>query len=415
LATTQGVPLSDPDAADDFASAISDLESVPLVPDQGEDEGDLSDPPSSFSASIAGKDWTAETLVLQMRKGRIDLSPSFQRRNAWLGTRKSKLIESMILGFPIPQIVLAEQQNKPGHYFVLDGKQRLLALRQFFIDPSDPRDEGFEPLRLSSLEVLSNLNGMDAEKLENSNADQFAALENHSIRTVVLGNWNSERLLLSLFLRLNTGSVQLSPQELRQALIPGRFMEWLDSESGEMSSLQRLLGNTHPDRRMVDAELALRHLAFASSPLKYRGNLKQFLDGTSEAYNSDWGSLKQQAQSALGNFDEAIICATEAFGDIAVCRKWSKVKFERALNRAVFDVQIYSLSHSHVREAIEGRGQEVLKAFQRLCDRSSTFSRSITTTTKTADAFLTRHRAWARVMKDVCEVSYDLPEPLGRN
>src|SRR6202044_2306437 len=100
---------------------------------------------------------------------------------------------------------------------------------------------------------------------------------NHSIRTVVLSNWNSERLLLSLFLRLNTGSVPLSPQELRQALIHGEFMQWLDQTSGELKGLRSLLNNGSPDRRMADAELMLRHFAFKESPLKYQGNLKQFL------------------------------------------------------------------------------------------------------------------------------------------
>jgi hypothetical protein len=150
---------------EDFQTETDNFELVPLVPDQGEDEGDFDDSVVTFTASVGGKDWTVETLVSQMRKGRIDLEPSFQRRNAWLSNRKSKLIESIMLGFPIPQIVLAEKLDHPGHYFVLDGKQRLLALRQFFFDPVEPRDAGFDGLRLTSLEVLSELNRKDARGL----------------------------------------------------------------------------------------------------------------------------------------------------------------------------------------------------------------------------------------------------------
>jgi hypothetical protein len=133
------------DTAAEFPSEpleTSNFEAIELVPGQGEDEGDAVDGEGVFQAAIGGKDWTVETLVSQMRKGRIDLDPSFQRRNAWLDNRKSKLIESILLGYPIPQIVLAEKRDKPGHYFVLDGKQRLLALRQFFVDLEDDRDRG---------------------------------------------------------------------------------------------------------------------------------------------------------------------------------------------------------------------------------------------------------------------------------
>lgn len=397
-----------------FLSETEDLEAVPLVPDQGEDEGDFGDSAETFTASVGGKDWTVETLVSQMRKGRIDLDPSFQRRNAWLGNRKSKLIESIMLGFPIPQIVLAEKLDEPGNYFVLDGKQRLLALRQFFVDPDETRDQGFDPLRLSSLEVLPELNRSDAKGVERKRPDLFAGLENHSIRTVVLSQWNSQRLLLSLFLRLNTGSVMLSPQELRQALIHGDFIKWLDKESGDLAPLRRLLGNAHPDRRMIDAELTLRHLAFTTSPVRYRGNLKVFLDDTSTLYNEDWSRREPEANRALSGLAAAIDAGFELFGPERICRKWSGTKFERALNRAVFDCQMYSLSLPEVRDAVSGHGEGLMDRFKHACEEDDAFVRSITTTTKTADAFITRHRAWMRIVSDEVGVSYPLPEPLRR-
>lgn len=406
----------------DPAGEMLDYDSVPLVPDQGEDESDLTDPASGFQASVGGKDWTVETLVSQMRKGRIDLDPTFQRRNAWLGNRKSKLIESIMLGFPIPQIVLAEKKERPGHYFVLDGKQRLLALRQFFADPSDPLDKGFTPLRLSGMEVLTDLNRKDAGGLEQARPDSIAAIENHSIRTVVLGNWNSERLLLSLFLRLNTGSVALSPQELRQALIPGGFMHWLDENSGGLPPLRVLLNNSHPDRRMIDAELTLRHLSFAASPVQYRGNLKQFLDDTSRYFNDGWLSKKPSADAALKDFEAAVAAGIHTFGKERFCRKWSGDadgpaggKYERALNRAIFDFQVYSLSFPQVRDGVRPYGEDIMSAFEEACESDEAFVRSITATTKTAEAFTTRHRRWKRILEETCDVTYPLPEPLRRD
>ena len=84
------------------------------------------------SAVLWGTDWTAETIVSQIEKGKIDLNPKFQRRDAWDDKRKSTFIESLICGFPIPQIILAEGKTKNDPYIVIDEKQRLISLRRFF-------------------------------------------------------------------------------------------------------------------------------------------------------------------------------------------------------------------------------------------------------------------------------------------
>jgi hypothetical protein len=397
------------------ADGVIEEELTPLVAGQAEDESDAHEgaqPAEGFKASIAARDWTVETLVNQMRKGRIDLAPTFQRRNAWLGNRKSRLIESILIGYPIPQIVLAENKDRPGTYFVLDGKQRLLALRQFFVDSNDPRDEGFEPLRLEQLEVLSELNKSSISDLESDHLDLFATLENYTIRTVVLSQWNSERLLLSLFLRLNTGSLTLSPQELRQALIPGRFIQWLDATSGKLEPLLSLLGNRHPDRRMVDAELLLRFLAFSNSPLPYRGNLKQFLDDTCRQLNDTWATSEPLMLAASNELGRALDAAKAIFGENEGCRKWSGDHYERAVNRAVFDVQTYSLSIPAVREVALQDPARVEAAFQNLCDSSQPFIASITSTTKTPAAFRTRHRLWRDALSDAISVNFPLPSSL---
>ncbi len=394
---------------------VAEDELTPLVAGQTEDEADVvegDEGAETFRASIAARDWTVETLVNQMRKGRIDLSPTFQRRNAWLGNRKSRLIESILIGYPIPQIVLAENRDRPGTYFVLDGKQRLLALRQFFVDPAEPRDQGFERLRLEQLEVLSELGKLTIGDLEAEHSDLFATLENYTIRTVVLSGWNSERLLLSLFLRLNTGSLTLSPQELRQALIPGPFLQWIDSTSGGLEPLLQLLGNQHPDRRMVDAELLLRFLAFSQSPLQYRGNLKQFLDDTSRQMNANWTSRAPGLLDGAQQLGEALGAAFSIFGDRGVCRKWSRDHYERAVNRAVFDVQSYSLSFPDVRSAATQQWEAVQEAFRQLCDWSQAFNNAITTTTKTPAAFRTRHRLWRDALTGVVSIDYPMPSPL---
>ena len=385
----------------------------PLIHEQGETEDDLgSHNPEDFQAAVSGTDWTVETIVNQMRKGRVDLNPRFQRRNAWLRQRKSQLIESMMLRYPIPQLVLAERPEAPGTYFVIDGKQRLLALRQFCVDPSDARDAEFEPLKLIGLEILEDLNGMHWNDVQANRPDLAAKFENHTIRTVFLSHWESDDLLLSLFLRLNTGSVTLSPQELRQALIPGRFVEWVDERSGSSPGLARLLGNTVPDRRMVDAELLLRFLAFNRSTIEYRGNLKRFLDDTCRWFNSTWEASESVAEAGLRDLELSIESAFNVFGDIGVCRKWTGTVYERPFNRALFDVVVGGFAHPDVREAATARPRELEDGYKRLCVTDAPFIRAVTATTKTGDAFRTRFNAWRRVVQDTIGEGFPLPVPL---
>lgn len=92
-------------------------------------------------------DWTADTIINQLGKGNIRLDPAFQRRDAWTIQRRSKFIESLILGLPIPQLVLAEGPEGKGTFLVIDGKQRLLSLQQF---AGINLEEEIEPLSSTS-------------------------------------------------------------------------------------------------------------------------------------------------------------------------------------------------------------------------------------------------------------------------
>lgn len=92
----------------------------------------------------------------------------------------------MILGLPVPQIILAEDNTKRGSFIVIDGKQRLLTLRQFAAE----KDDDFDRLTLGQLDDRKDLNGLDYEKLKKNIqfADDARSFENQPIRTVVIRN-----------------------------------------------------------------------------------------------------------------------------------------------------------------------------------------------------------------------------------
>jgi len=81
-------------------------------PTESEDDLSAIDPNILGQAVVFGTDWTAATLIDQLRRGNIKLDPIFQRRDARNAERKSRFIESIVLGLPIPQIVLAEEKNE---------------------------------------------------------------------------------------------------------------------------------------------------------------------------------------------------------------------------------------------------------------------------------------------------------------
>src|ERR1700730_9237920 len=89
---------------------------------------DLGESGRQYQAVINSADWTVETIIQQIDKGNIELNPDFQRREAWHNPRKSQYIESLILNVPVPQVVLERKDRRK--FIVIDGKQRLLALRQ---------------------------------------------------------------------------------------------------------------------------------------------------------------------------------------------------------------------------------------------------------------------------------------------
>lgn len=397
--------------------------SVDEVDNVSSEWGDQSDDEEPVSASrvteavVTDTDWTTETILSQLRRGNIQLNPRFQRRDAWNGTRKSRFIESLILGFPIPQLVLAESRSRRGTFIVLDGKQRLLTLRQFAEGSSmsaSDHDE-FRHLTLSGLDIREDLHGCDLRRLEEDaeKIDDLNALLNQTIRTVVVRRWPDENFLNTVFLRLNTGSVALSPQELRQALHPGEFSNFLDDFTAQNKQVQRALRNKAPDFRMRDVELLLRYFAFHLNLPLYRGNLKAFLDQTVAQLNSQWESVQGHVEDIAQRFAASIDTVFEIFGDNAFFR-WDAEnhRFERRFNRALYDAIMYHFADPDIRRRVAGQSEEVVAAFKEVCTADIEFLRSIQTTTKSVGATFYRVNKWGQVLAEVVGVEIaELPLP----
>ncbi|MFG2078702.1 DUF262 domain-containing protein [Nonomuraea maritima] len=393
------------------------LTSDDIWDDEDGEEEDAAEAVSSEDvtrAVVTDTDWTAETILSQLRRGNIQLNPRFQRRDAWDKPRKSKFIESLILGLPIPQIVLAENKKSRGKFIVIDGKQRLLALRQFAAGSSfaGSDNEGqFKGFSLSGLEVREDLRLATLKKLEENpqHIDDLNAFLNETIRTVVIRRWPNEDFLNLVFLRLNTGSVKLSPQELRQALHPGKFTDFLDDKASNSEWLQKALRIQKPDFRMKDVEVLLRYYAFHFRLTEYAGNLKKFLDETVDELNKAWDLDTSEIEAAGHECEEAIKATFDAFGENAFYR-WSGDRYEGRFNRAVFDIMTYYFSRPELRESVPAAGEAIARAFEQLCDQNPLFVEAIQTTTKTPEHTHRRLSMWGAALSSALGKSIKLPE-----
>jgi hypothetical protein len=373
-------------------------------PDTESEEDLTSLDATAFSQAVVfATDWTAETILRQLDKGNISLDPGYQRRDAWRPDRKSRFIESLLLGLPIPQLVLAEAKGRKGSYIVIDGKQRLLSLRQFAAKPAKP-DAPYDGLSLTGLKIRPELNGKTLHDMEEdpSLQSEVSAFQNQPIRTVVLRNWPDENFLYLVFLRLNTGNVQLSPQELRQALHPGPFVSFSVERSGQSKGLQKFFRITSPDFRMRDVEMLVRFYAFQNFIEHYTGNLKVFMDTTCSSLNDQWETAKDLLKEQADSMDEAIAATFEIFGEDNAFRKSEGVKYQARRNRAVFDIMVYYFTQPDVRQHALNRKQHVEAIFRQLC-QDPEFVRSLETTTKSIAATQLRLSRWGEALSNAIE------------
>jgi len=353
-------------------------------------------------------DWTVETIISQLQRGNIIISPKFQRRNAWREPRKSHYIESLFIGLPVPQIVLAEDQHERGKYFVLDGKQRTLSLLQF--TGLAPENQ-YNHFKLKSLEVITDLEGLTYENIQ-ENIELEKTLNrflNQPIRCVVIRNWTDIDFLHLMFVRLNNGSLSLSPQELRQALFPGPFVDYINDAADNSSSLKTLLKIDEPDFRMRDVELLIRYLAFTLFIDHYAGNLKHFLDDTCDRLNQDWNNYEEKVKCQVAAFEQAIQAGIEIFGKNDIGHKWIGNQYEKRLNKALLDIMVFYFSDEQIRQAALEKHADIVTQFQNLCEENQAFKSAMTTTTNSLSATSNRLMIWGKVLQAVLGLNFSIP------
>ncbi|MBF0568522.1 MAG: DUF262 domain-containing protein [Nitrospirae bacterium] len=390
--------------------------------DENQDDVKLRDVFENAKAVLWATDWTVDTILTQIKRGNIDMNPKFQRRDAWDQNRKSRFIESLILGLPVPQIILAEkkEKNKRTSYIVIDGKQRLLTLMQFCLTTQDLTGTGelkkgefdpIKPLKLKNIDI-KELDGLTYSELTSKPElygyrDDF---DNQAIRTTIIRSWPNEDFLYRVFYRLNTGSLPLSPQELRQALHPGRFLDYIDEFTNNSETFKSLFNSKNQDRRMRDIELSIRFVAFNKHFLiHYKNNLKEHLNYVCEDLNKNWDTSENKIINQLKELENAINFTNDIFGKD---RAFKSIGNPTRLNKAIYDIMVFYFSKDDIRKYINKckAEQAIVNEFDRLCIEDKDFIEYIELSTKNTRSIVERISRWGTALSKILNIPLDIPQ-----
>lgn len=220
-------------------------------------------------------DVTVRELVRMSVDGELRRAPVYQRKFRWSEELESKLIESLLLGLPVPSVFVAT--NRDGTWEVVDGLQRLSTLLHFVSDDPDTLksiDKG-HPLLLHGLDKLLEFDGLGYVQLP---APIQLAFMKRTIRVTALSDKSDLEARFDMFERLNTGGVALTPQEVRACIYRGEFNDLL-RDLGEYKpfvTLVKLQRSQQNDG--TREELALKFFAYLHDQRSFDGRVANFLN-----------------------------------------------------------------------------------------------------------------------------------------
>ena len=269
-------------------------------------------------------DPTLEVLYMRWQRSEIQI-PKFQRGWVWTHTQASQLIESFLLGLPVPGIFLY-RETSTQQLLVIDGQQRLRAVWGFFeeklpnvpdfyLRDVDPRWEG---KRYDDLAEPDRIRFRDAV-LRAIIVEQTAPNDNSSV--------------YHIFERLNTGGTHLNPQEVRNSAAHGPFNE-LITELNRNPDWRQIFGRPTTDTRMRDVELIVRFFALFEDSEQYAKPMKTFLNDFMKKHQ--WEKLDQPYRRNFKGTVERVIAALGP----------RPFHVRRGLNAAVFDSVMIAFARS---------------------------------------------------------------------
>jgi len=350
-----------------------------------------------------------DSLYKKYKKGTLIIQPDFQRHFVWDANKSSKLIESALLEIPLPMFYLSEETD--GKIQVIDGQQRLSSFFSYIDGKLPDSDKEF---KLSGLKVLTYLNRKAYKDIDQTLQDKISDFK---IRTITFRKESDSDLKFEIFERLNTGSVALNDQELRNCIYRGPYNKLL-KELSQDYEFMKAIGITKPAKRMQDIELVLRFSAFYhNSYLNYKPPMRRFLNDEMERYKN---ISEKDADELRKAFKNAIQINLSLFGNHAFKRYYKGVEGNpdghwepKKFNFSLYDILMWAFAREDKNKVYQNL-DSIYEAVIYLMTEDVEFIEAIEKSTSSIQAVTKRFDKIRKTLQDILGVAQKEPRCFSR-
>lgn len=341
------------------------------------------------------KDFSIREFASMLQDGDLDLQPDYQRKYVATTKIASKLIESIIMDVPIPVIYLAEE--KDGTYSVIDGQQRLTSFLSF-INGKYPNGDVF---KLTGLKVFKELNRKTFAELEKEYQNK---IRKTTLHTIVIKKESNEDVKFEIFERLNTGSIKLNEDEIRNTVYRGEYIQLL-AELEENDTFHNVVQKDNYKNRMIYRGMILRFFALSEkSYLNYQPSMKQFCN---KELRDNRFLNPDKRKEYKSRFNDCIDLVKVVFGDKAFRRyipsdnekeqgNWTTTR----INMALFDIQMCGFVNYSKNEILRN-ADFIREAMLDLMTNNKDFIDSILIQTSNKDVLKKRFKIWLDKLDEI--------------
>lgn len=316
-------------------------------------EGEKVRPFDPSKIDITMKPLTLDALLKRIGNEEIEFDSSFQRKaGLWNKKQKSQLIESIFLRIPLPAFYF--DASDEDSWLIIDGLQRVTALKQFVVE---------ETLKLEEMEFFPELNGCDYKHLPRT----FQRRIDETVINVYLVNPSTpDNVKFNIFKRINTGGLALEPQEIRNALFQGKATEFL-LECAAMECFVTATGGSVRSDRMLDREFILRYVSFCYLELsQYSGNIDEFLNYGMKYLNRAPKEKLKEIKTKFEYVMKSIYSIMERDAFRKVCQDGRR----RPINKVIFESWCYVIKNLSEKDvsALIAKKSLVKETYMELCE-----------------------------------------------
>lgn len=300
-----------------------------------------------------GYDMSLGEIASMYKTSELVIDPNYQRLYRWDESQRTRFIESLLLGIPVPPIFVFQREN--GVWELIDGLQRVSTVLQLMGELLDPDGGHYPPLILGGTNLLPELDGMKWSAADEADENMFDTtiqleIKRSRIRVEILRKESDEDAKFELFQRLNTGGSRLSEQEVRNSvlvMLNTEFYGWLVQRTQDASFTATVkLTDAQRDQQQA-LEIALRFIAYRRHPYQRGLDVNEYLDAAARHLSKlDAQALHEEHDLFQWTFDTLI----RAVGD-DVFKRWDGARHLGAFSISAFDAIAYGTATN--RTAIE--------------------------------------------------------------